>query len=73
VTREVVVLPTGTANLASVLAAFRRLGAAPRIAAAADDVQGASHAVLPGVGTFGASAKRAWWTRSPPALRRIGR
>jgi len=53
--REVVVLPTGTANLASVLAALRRLGAAPRLAEDAAAVAGASHVVLPGVGTFGAA------------------
>lgn len=54
-TPEVVVLPTGTANLASVLAAFRRLGTTPRVAETANDVLSAGHAVLPGVGTFGAT------------------
>jgi imidazole glycerol phosphate synthase glutamine amidotransferase subunit len=53
--RPVVVLPTGTANLASVLAALRRLGAEPRIAADADAVRDAERVVLPGVGTFGAA------------------
>jgi imidazole glycerol-phosphate synthase subunit HisH len=53
--RPVVVLPTGTANLASVLAALRRLGAAPRIAEDADAVRDAERVVLPGVGTFGAA------------------
>jgi glutamine amidotransferase len=53
--RPVVVLPTGTANLASVLAALRRLGAAPRIAEDADAVRNAERVVLPGVGTFGAA------------------
>jgi imidazoleglycerol phosphate synthase glutamine amidotransferase subunit HisH len=28
---EVLIVPTGTANIASVMAAFRRLGAAPRL------------------------------------------
>jgi imidazole glycerol-phosphate synthase subunit HisH len=53
--RPVVVLPTGTANLASVLAALRRLGTAPRIAEDADAVRDAERVVLPGVGTFGAA------------------
>jgi imidazole glycerol-phosphate synthase subunit HisH len=53
--REVVVLPTGTANLASVLAAFARLGAATRLAEDAAMVEAAERVVLPGVGTFGAT------------------
>jgi imidazole glycerol phosphate synthase glutamine amidotransferase subunit len=52
---EVVVLPTGTANLASVLAAFARLGAQARIATDAGMVEGAQRVVLPGVGTVGAA------------------
>ncbi len=53
--REVVVLPTGTANLASVLAAFSRLGATSRIAENAAMVRDAERVVLPGVGTFAAA------------------
>ncbi len=53
--REVVVLPTGTANLASVLAALARLGATTRIATDAAMVEAAERVVLPGVGTFGAA------------------
>lgn len=53
--REVVVIPTGTANLASVLAALARLGATTRLAAGAAMVEAAAHVVLPGVGTFGAT------------------
>jgi glutamine amidotransferase len=52
---EVVILPTGTANLASVLAAFGRLGAVTRLAADAVTVAEAERVVLPGVGTFGAA------------------
>jgi imidazole glycerol-phosphate synthase subunit HisH len=52
---EVVVLPTGTANLASVLAALARLGAHARIATDPGMVEGAERVVLPGVGTFGAA------------------
>jgi imidazole glycerol phosphate synthase glutamine amidotransferase subunit len=52
---EVVVLPTGTANLASVLAAFARLGAPTRLATDPAMVETAERVVLPGVGTFGAT------------------
>jgi glutamine amidotransferase len=52
---EVVVVPTGTANLASVLAALERLGASTRLAEDAATVEGAEHVVLPGVGSFGAT------------------
>lgn len=55
---EVVIVPTGTANLASVMAAFRRLGAEPRLAADARDIARATHVMLPGVGAFGASMTR---------------
>ncbi|MGF1562971.1 MAG: imidazole glycerol phosphate synthase subunit HisH [Geminicoccaceae bacterium] len=51
----VVVVPTGTANLASVLAAFRRLDAPAVLAERAEQIEAASHVVLPGVGTFGAA------------------
>ncbi len=50
---EIVVVPTGTANLASVRAAFERLGAAVRIASHPGEVAEASRVVLPGVGSFG--------------------
>lgn len=50
-----VIVPTGTANIASVLAGFRRLGADPTMARDADDVANARRAVLPGVGSFGAA------------------
>ena len=55
---EVAIVPTGTANLASVQAAFRRLGAAPHIIEDAATVGSASHVMLPGVGAFGASLQR---------------
>ena len=51
--RGLVVVPTGTANLASVLAAFRRLGVAPVVAANLADVDRAERVVVPGVGSFG--------------------
>jgi imidazole glycerol phosphate synthase glutamine amidotransferase subunit len=55
---EVLIAPTGTANLASVQAAFRRLGAEPLLAEHADEIAAASHVMLPGVGAFGASMAR---------------
>ena len=53
-----IVVPTGTANIASVLAAFRRLGATPRVSEDRREVADASHVMLPGVGAFGASMSR---------------
>lgn len=55
---EVVIVPTGVANTASVTAAFRRLGAEPRLADRADEVAAASHVMLPGVGAFGPAMAR---------------
>ncbi|WGF89965.1 imidazole glycerol phosphate synthase subunit HisH [Marinivivus vitaminiproducens] len=56
--RDVLIVPTGTANLASVQAAFRRLGALPRLAEQGVQIEQADHVVVPGVGTFGASMAR---------------
>lgn len=55
---EVVVIRTGTANLASVTAAFHRAGCETRISASASEVSTATRLVLPGVGAFGAVAER---------------
>ena len=52
---RLVVLPTGTANLASVLAAFARQGVKAKVARAPAEVEDAERVVLPGVGTFGAT------------------
>ena len=52
------VVETGSANLASVLAAMRRLGAAPRLVRDGDAVRRAERLVLPGVGAFGAVMSR---------------
>lgn len=52
---EVVIVPTGTANIASVEAAFRRLGATPFRATRSDQVAAAERVVVPGVGAFGAA------------------
>jgi imidazole glycerol phosphate synthase glutamine amidotransferase subunit len=50
---EVTIVDTGVANLASVLAAFRRLGVSTGIACDAAGIERASRLVLPGVGAFG--------------------
>lgn len=55
---EVLVVRTGSANLASVLAGLERAGAAPRLTERADEVAAADRVVLPGVGAFGAVARR---------------
>jgi imidazole glycerol phosphate synthase glutamine amidotransferase subunit len=55
---EVVIAPTGTANLASVMAAFRRLGATTAVAEGPEAIGRASHVMLPGVGAFGAAVSR---------------
>jgi imidazole glycerol phosphate synthase glutamine amidotransferase subunit len=55
---DLVIVPTGTANLASVIAAFRRLGVEPAVSAEPARILAASHVMLPGVGTFGASMRR---------------
>jgi imidazole glycerol phosphate synthase glutamine amidotransferase subunit len=70
VTARNVIVPTGTANLASVLAAFRRLGVDLAPARAAEDVDTADRVVLPGVGTFGSAADRLEATGLTDALRR---
>jgi imidazole glycerol phosphate synthase glutamine amidotransferase subunit len=55
---EVVLMRTGTANLASVAAAFHRAGRSVRISESADDAAGATLVVLPGVGSFGTVSER---------------
>lgn len=47
-------LPTGTANTASVIAAFDRLGVAVEAVVNPKDISDAAHLVVPGVGAFGA-------------------
>lgn len=46
---------TGVANLASIMAAFRRAGAEPFLAADPEELATAAYAVLPGVGSFGSA------------------
>lgn len=52
---DVVIVPTGTANLASVKAGLRRVGVDARLAEGPGDISSASRVVLPGVGSFGAA------------------
>ena len=54
---EIAIVRTGIANTASVIAAFERLGAAPRLTDDPAAVTTASHVVLPGVGAFGPAMK----------------
>ena len=51
---DVVIVRTGVANLASVLAGLRRLGVTPDVTTDAAAVRDARAVVLPGVGAFGA-------------------
>ena len=51
-TNDLVIVPTGTANTASVIAAFSRLGVAPRLATDIEQVDVAQRVILPGVGAF---------------------
>jgi imidazole glycerol phosphate synthase glutamine amidotransferase subunit len=55
---EVVLVRTGTANLASVAAALGRAGCAVRLTESPDEAGSAARLVLPGVGAFGAVAER---------------
>jgi imidazole glycerol-phosphate synthase subunit HisH len=66
---EVVVIRTGTANLASVLAGLVRAGANPRVARDPLSIESASHVVLPGVGAFGAAMVELTATGCVEALR----
>ena len=53
---DVVIVRTGSANLASVVAAFDRAGARVRITEDPSEAEVASRLVVPGVGAFGAVA-----------------
>jgi imidazole glycerol-phosphate synthase subunit HisH len=54
--REVAVVPTGTANTSSVLAALRRIGLDPVVTSDAESIAMTDRVVLPGVGRFGTAA-----------------
>ncbi len=55
---RIAVLDTGVANIASMLAALARQGAQPFLTQSPDEFAQATHAVLPGVGAFGAGMTR---------------
>ncbi|WP_035485716.1 imidazole glycerol phosphate synthase subunit HisH [Geminicoccus roseus] len=52
-TKQVVIVPTGVANIASVKAAWARLDAEPVVSDDPRTVRDAAYAMLPGVGSFG--------------------
>lgn len=52
-TRRVHIVDTGVANIASLLAAFRRLDCEPELTTEPATVEESPYAVLPGVGAFG--------------------
>jgi len=55
--RDVLVVATGVANTASVLAALARAGAAARVSSDPAAIAAASHVVVPGVGAFGPAVR----------------
>ncbi len=67
---DVRIVPTGTANTASVTAALIRLDATVSEAQTADDVHNSAGVILPGVGAFGAAMSRVDDIGLAPALRR---
>jgi glutamine amidotransferase len=66
---EVVVVATGTANTASVAAAFERLGRRVRVEDRAGEVRDAGRVVLPGVGALAAAMERLEGLELAPVLR----
>ncbi len=55
---EALVVPTQTANLASLMAALVRAGAEPRLVRGAEEVLECRRLVLPGVGALGAAVEK---------------
>jgi imidazole glycerol phosphate synthase glutamine amidotransferase subunit len=73
---EVAIVDTGCANLASVVAAMRRLGVEPSVTDEGARTRAARCVVLPGVGAFGAAMHRVRATALDAAVReriRFGR
>lgn len=56
--QPVYIIETGVANIASMIAAFERLGASPELTRDVADVRDGEFVVLPGVGSFGAGMAR---------------
>lgn len=57
-TKKVHIIHTGVANIASMMAAFRRLGGEPKLTENPEHVRDGDRVVLPGVGSFGAGMRR---------------
>ena len=55
--KEIVIIKTGVANLASVIAGFKRAGTKTKVSVNPKEVINATHVMLPGVGHFGAGIK----------------
>jgi len=70
---EVLIIETGVANIASLVAAFERLERLPRRTDEPEDVRAGEHVVLPGVGAFAAGMEKLRERGLDEALRaRIG-
>ncbi|GAB4296269.1 MAG: imidazole glycerol phosphate synthase subunit HisH [Myxococcota bacterium] len=55
---DVLIVRTGTANIASISAAFKRLGANITLGGSKEDIERAERIVLPGVGAFAAAMQK---------------
>lgn len=66
---EVVIINTGVANIASVVAAFKKLGSSSTLTTDPDRVYAAERVMLPGVGAFGAGMEALISTGLASALR----
>ena len=55
---DVVIIDSGGANLASLVFALRRLGTEAAVSSEAERIRGASHVLLPGVGSAGNAMAR---------------
>ena len=66
----IAVIDLGTGNLRSVLNAFRRVGAEPRVTIDAAELSAADAIVLPGVGAFGGAMETLREQSLPAVLRR---
>src|SRR5271170_6210644 len=56
--RKIMVVDSGVANLASVMAALRRLDVSAEVTSDAGKIRDASHVILPGVGSAAAAMAR---------------
>ncbi len=65
---RIAIIRTGSANLASVMAAFRRLQVPARVVTIPSELSAADAVVLPGVGSFAAAMQRLREAEWPPVL-----